>query len=690
MSKPISKPISNQGNLPRRPLLHVVGLLMAAVVALGVTGMLSSMVIAQINGGMAAAVNQSGTLRMQSYRIGVVLADATLSDDEHRQRVARLAAEFEQRLKSPRLADAVPQAIDDPVRLAYERVRWRWSHEMRHALTAFSSSTDSASVAEGGRVLAGRGAYLGSVDDFVEDIHQLVRVLEERAERHIETLRLIQAVVLVLTVVVVLVTMIVMQRRVLTPLGELLDCADRARRGDFSGRTRFDGGDEPGRLGAAMNLMTDGLSRIYGELEERVAAKTRDLARTNHSLELLYRTSRTLNEPSASEQVLRRVLEDIRGQLHLAAVTLCLTDRANDVIGDSLADCGRGSGNDCIGTGLDQDASADRAADDCAPCRDAVVMVSGADVAATARGWGRESEQRQSIGFPVGNAQRDFGTLRIVLDPGCQLEPWQRPLLESLAGHLATALSLQLRMREGRRLVLHEERSILARELHDSLAQSLAYLKIQAARLDAVLRAPSQRRASAATAADILAEIRTGISSANRQLRELLTTFRIKMDGLGLGSALVGTVQEFRDRSDLDIALDDHLPRDLLSPNEEVHVLQIVREALSNVVRHARARHCRVALYLAGAGVCVDIGDDGEGLPAGDADHGHYGMAIMRERAGSLDGMISIESGADAGTKLRLRFVPRQIVDPPADPGTTDLPSLDLAIEDPVFGAEQS
>ena len=65
-------------------------------------------------------------------------------------------------------------------------------------------------------------------------------------------------------------------------------------------------------------------------------------------------------------------------------------------------------------------------------------------------------------------------------------------------------------------------------------------------------------------------------------------------------------------------------------------------------------------------------------------------MTIMRERAGSLDGLISIESGADAGTNLMLRFAPRQIVDPPADPGRTDLSSLDLSIADPLFGAEQS
>ena len=308
---------------------------MAAVVLLAVTGMASSMVIAQINRGMATAVNQSGTLRMQSYRVGVALVDDRLSLEQRQRRAARLADEYEQRLTSHRLTDALPSAANDPLRLAYERVRWRWVHEMRRAVAQFVDAEANAAAAD-----IARAAYLDGVDDFVEDIHGLVRVLEDRAEQHIELLRWIQTVALVLTVAVVLVTLVVVQRRVVAPLDELLRCADRARTGDFSARTRFAGVDELGRLGSAMNLMAEGLSGIYSQLEDRVAEKTRDLARTNHSLELLYRTSRTLDESPLSEEVLRRVLEDVCSQLHLAGVALCLHE-------------GWDAGEEgCIGTGI--------------------------------------------------------------------------------------------------------------------------------------------------------------------------------------------------------------------------------------------------------------------------------------------------------------------------------------------------
>jgi two-component system nitrate/nitrite sensor histidine kinase NarX len=231
-------------------------------------------------------------------------------------------------------------------------------------------------------------------------------------------------------------------------------------------------------------------------------------------------------------------------------------------------------------------------------------------------------------------------------------------------------------MRESRRLMLHEERSILARELHDSLAQSLSYLKIQAARLDVALRDASAqtsadndlspragRRADyeGASPTEILAELRTGISSAYRQLRELLTTFRLKMVGRGLADALADTAQEFRARSHLDITLDDRLPIGLLSPNEEVHVLQITREALSNVVRHARAQRCRVSLAAHADRVEIIITDDGIGLRGDRGGHGHYGMTIMRERAASLGGWLEIDSPPSGGLRVRVGFPPRGI-----------------------------
>jgi two-component system nitrate/nitrite sensor histidine kinase NarX len=257
------------------------------------------------------------------------------------------------------------------------------------------------------------------------------------------------------------------------------------------------------------------------------------------------------------------------------------------------------------------------------------------------------------VSFPVEERGERFGVLIIDLDGSGRppLEPWQHRVLASLAGQLGSALKISQRQREGRRLVLLEERGILARELHDSLAQSLSYLKIQAARLAAALDAENGDQARR-----VLGELREGINSAYRQLRELLTTFRLKMDDRGLHGALEATVDELRRRSATEISLDNQLPASLLSPNEEIHVLQIVREALSNVVRHAGAAHAWVRLVLAPGGVEVEIADDGRGVEGGGQRAGHYGVSIMRERASTLDGKLSIEARPGGGTRVWLGF----------------------------------
>jgi two-component system, NarL family, nitrate/nitrite sensor histidine kinase NarX len=199
-----------------------------------------------------------------------------------------------------------------------------------------------------------------------------------------------------------------------------------------------------------------------------------------------------------------------------------------------------------------------------------------------------------------------------------------------------------------------EERNIIARELHDSLAQSLAYLKMQVSRLERVQTidaAPDARR-------QIFDELRTGMNSAYRQLRELLTTFRLKLDTPGLNAALNHTVAEFNGRLATSIFLQCDLPPQTLTPNEEIHVLQIVREALTNAVKHAKATEIRVTVRYSAPHVHVSVTDNGVGLPDGKVPEQHYGLIIMHERASSLGGSISLGNRQSGGVEVALSFVP--------------------------------
>lgn len=259
------------------------------------------------------------------------------------------------------------------------------------------------------------------------------------------------------------------------------------------------------------------------------------------------------------------------------------------------------------------------------------------------------------IAVPIGDGQRRYGHLFVVGEHWAAVPPAQLQVLELVGRHLAMAIGHCRRDQENRRIALLEERSSMARELHDSLAQSLSFMKIQISRMQTLLERGARREDVAAAAA----EVRDGLNGAYRKLRELLTTFRTQIDAGGLAAALEEALEEYGARSCVAMTLDNRLGNYPLNANEEFHIVQIVREALSNVVRHAGATQAVVSLSLTDDGLtAVTIEDDGQGFdPALERRH-HHGTTIMRERALSLGGALSIDRRPEGGSRVVVRFKP--------------------------------
>lgn len=116
---------------------------------------------------------------------------------------------------------------------------------------------------------------------------------------------------------------------------------------------------------------------------------------------------------------------------------------------------------------------------------------------------------------------------------------------------------------------------------------------------------------------------------------------------------------EFGERGEVTIELDNRLQHVPLSPNEEIHVLQIVREALSNVVRHSQAQRAWVRLSSQADGqVSITVEDDGVGFDPQQNRSGHYGLTIMQERGQTLGSQLRFEARAPHGTRVLFSFVP--------------------------------
>ncbi len=604
-----------------------LGIALGTVVVLALAATISATVFTELSTGKASAINLAGSLRMQANWIAVQVlraGEAGRAPDE----LQKSLAQFETRLNHPSLVDNLPSDPDNVTRRAYDRVAAAWAHEIKPAVVRAATEGQSA-----------RDDLVARLETYVLEIDRMVYLLEHDLERRIQTLRMIQGAVLFAIVVVMFVALYLLHAQVIVPLGDLLQCARRVRVGDFDARAQHVDEDELGQLGQAFNYMVEDLSRSYATLEARVEEKTQELARSNVSLEALYNTTRTLAENPVTQATLRSVMQDVERVIGLEASAICVREGADrHGVPIVLRDQGDGAAAWC-------------AAERCGEC----VGTGDPAVRAIGEGAGR------MISVPLGEGGTSYGVMLMRLPPGVELEDWKTRLLGSIGHHIGAALAAARRRDEQRRIALLEERSVIARELHDSLAQSLSYLKIQVARLK---RENGGGRARDG-AAEVVDELKLGLNNAYRQLRELLTTFRLRMDGRGLSDALEDTVREFSERAGVDVRLHDGLLGHELDSSEQIHVLQVVREALANVEHHAHAHRADVRLALEGGRVRVMIEDDGVGIRDAEPPAHHYGLAIMRDRAATLRGTLSVARRAEGGTRVELAFDPRGLYTAP-------------------------
>ncbi|MFN3566067.1 MAG: histidine kinase [Burkholderiaceae bacterium] len=579
-------------------ILLRVGLVLGVVTLLALAVIFAATVFTEQSTGKASAINVAGSLRMQSYALAARVAGMAIGGEDGA--AARFAIEeFERRLHSPRLLDGLPGDATDPLRVAHARIAERWGSGIRpRAVAAIEDARQ-------------RNAFLAEVDGFVAEVDGFVEALEADLESRVQWLRVWLGAAFFAIVVLVITAIFLLHVEVFQPLSELLRSARAVRTGSFRARVSSTGPDEMGQLGQAFNTMVEQLARLYGSLERQVAEKTADLERKNQSLALLYETTRGLSEKPLDTAALAGVLESLKRVLGVEGGAICV-HRGDVRRGFPLVRDETVPGDVC-------------APDRCADCHGHGKLV-----------WRIESTERgerRIAGVPLIDSGTSYGVMPLALAPGKGLEPWQLDLAETIGRHIGAALAAATRREEHQRLALLEERSAIARELHDSLAQSLSYTKIQLMRLSTLI----DGRSGHPDAQQVLAELREGVASAYRQLRELLTTFRLKAGGDGLAAALRETVGEFERHSGVPVEVEDELIGIELSANEQIHVLQIVREALTNVEKHAHARHVTLALKRdEGRAIRVTIDDDGVGIdPRGSPRH-HFGLAIMRDRAALL------------------------------------------------------
>ncbi len=227
-------------------------------------------------------------------------------------------------------------------------------------------------------------------------------------------------------------------------------------------------------------------------------------------------------------------------------------------------------------------------------------------------------------------------------------------LLLSIGQHLGSAVEKFRLLEEEAELLVMQERQRISHELHDSLAQTIASLRIQIRVIDETFHSDDEKAIW-----HQMERIEYTIDQANNQLRELIAHFRVPVDPQGLIPSIEETIRRTQDEMGIPIYFQNEWPDSEFSPDVELNVLRIVQECLANIRKHSQAEGVRVLLTHRDGLFTLLIEDDGIGFEeSGVKPEGgrHLGLNILRDRAAQIDAEIDIESEPGDGTRIHLQF----------------------------------
>jgi len=602
--------------------------------------------------GAAAAINDSGSLRMRAWRIAHQLSRADTAMPERAAFSEALASElddFERVLAG--LGQGDPQRPlfiprDTDIRSDVAGLEIFWATRIRPLLTDLIADPDPV------RLRSQMPTLDRTVESFVAGINAVVLKMEHSYARNTNILRASQVLLIALAVIGTVVLTRFFFVTVIRPVAELQDGMKRMEQEDFNARVPVLAKDEFGDLSDGFNRMATHLQNLYATLGERVAMKTRSLEGKNRELEILYAISAFLRTPNDVDTLCHGFLQRVRHTLGADASSarlldvdsqnLCLTvhEGLDDAFVESEAVLACG---ECLcGEAVNSNASI--LADVDAPT--SVLTLDGC----------RRAGFRAVSATAITASKRVLGVFNLYFKHPQPLADSDRQMLETLGQQLGIAIENQRLHASDRELAVSEERNLLARELHDSIAQGLAFLNLQVQMLEQALAGGREGEAR-----DTLAMIRQGVQESYDDVRELLVHFRTRVEQQDLDAAITAALRRVAEQTGIATDLDVQGDGAPLDPEAETQVLYIVQEALSNVRKHASARAVQVSVRRGMEGLTVAVRDDGVGFDeesAGQraAGEAHIGLQIMRERAMRIGGQFAVRSSRGKGTEIRLEL----------------------------------
>ncbi|HHK5604119.1 histidine kinase [Neisseria polysaccharea] len=441
---------------------------------------------------------------------------------------------------------------------------------------------------------------------FAGNIELFLQALENANEKNTWWLRRFQWAIMLMTLVSSVLMLFWHQIWVIRPLQALGEGAERIGQRHFDIPVPEDGTPEFKQVGRCFNQMGGKLKALYDNLEGQVAEQTHNLEKQNRNLTLLYRTTRDLHQSYTPRQAAEEFLNHI------------------------LPAIGAQSGSICLENGSDTDIS----------------------VHTAEHGKKPPLEKYHDETFPIEYQNEKLGMLSLNFSDGISLTGDDRTLLQTLIRQLGVSLAGAKQEEEKRLLAVLQERNLIAQGLHDSIAQALTFLNLQVQMLETAF-AENKRE----EAAENISFIKTGVQECYEDVRELLLNFRTKISNKEFPEAVADLFARFTQQTGTTVETawenGTHLP----TQDEQLQMIFILQESLSNIRKHARATHVKFTLSEHGGRFTMTIQDNGQGFDTekiGESTGSHVGLHIMQERAKRIRAVLEIRSQPQQGTTVSL------------------------------------
>ena len=640
MIMPTPAPFATWQKLSTKIVGMLLGFLTIALMVIGSTLYLSW----QLEGS-AAAINVTGSLRMNSYRLSIALdalADGAERGTPHataRRQVLAVDSTLSQlRQGDPQRPLFLPPAA--PIRAAFNQVARQWQTGLRPLAVAILEQDAVAPRTT--------QAFQYQAEQFVGQVNALVQLIEQDSEARTFWLRASQLLLLALALVGTVCIIYLLFNLIVTPVTSLQAGMERMREQDFGVRLPVETQDEFGQLARGFNLMADKLQSLYGNLEQLVRTKTATLEDQNRELALLYDSAAFLQQPQAAKEMCEGFMQRISDYFHADGGSVRVLDPnqgnvhmlVHHGISDALIEA-----EHCMKVG------------DCL-CGEAVIKRVAVvhDLRRIDDGHKlqchREGFTTVSV-FHIYAQRQHLGFFNLHFRKPTTFNSRETALLETLGQLLGTAIENQRLAAREREMAISEERNLVAQGLHDSIAQGLNYLNLQVQMLEQSL---DKRKLD--EVADIVPALRAGVEESYQDVRELLHNFRTRLQEGNLVGSLKTTIEKFERQTGIEVELQADSDGAPFPREQQLQLLFIVQEALSNVRKHASATRVEVRLRDR-HDFQLTIRDNGQGFDTAalaSVGESHVGIHIMRERAQRIEAQLNVSSVPGAGTTVSLHL----------------------------------